>query len=103
MRPELIQAGVKQRWLVNYLDKLQDHLDFAVLNCLRIGSFGGSPNGFYDGAGAGFPRISFRYPYALHEGPYETLRWTFERLGNHAAAKAAEKEAANARRKREGK
>jgi tetratricopeptide (TPR) repeat protein len=60
-------------------------------------------NGFYDGAGAGFARISFRYPYALYEGPYETLRWTFERLGNHAAAKAAEKEAASARRMREGK
>lgn len=59
-------------------------------------------NGFYDGAGAGFERISFRYPYALFEGPYETLRWTFERLGNHAAAKAAEKEAAAAKKKRMG-
>jgi tetratricopeptide (TPR) repeat protein len=60
-------------------------------------------NGFHDGAGAGFSRISFRYPYALYEGPYETLKWTFERLGNHAAAKVAEKEVAAAKKRREGK
>ena len=58
-------------------------------------------NGCYDGAGEGFSRISFRNPEALYEGPYEVLRWTFDRLGNREAAKAAEKEAAAARRLRQ--
>jgi hypothetical protein len=42
--------GVKEHWLRAYLSKLQHHFDFKVLDCLRIGSFGGSPDGFYDGA-----------------------------------------------------
>jgi hypothetical protein len=42
--------GVKQRWLRSYLSKLHGDYDFKVLNCLQIGSFGGSPDGFYDGA-----------------------------------------------------
>ncbi len=42
--------GVKQRWLRTYLSKLQDHLNFRVLNCVTIKTFGGDPNGFYDGA-----------------------------------------------------
>jgi hypothetical protein len=58
-------------------------------------------NGFYDGAGASFPRISFRNANALYEGPYDVLRWTFERLGNRAAAKEAAKEWACAKRMRE--
>ncbi len=58
-------------------------------------------NGFYDGAGAGYTRISFRYPYALFEGPYEVLRWTFDRLGNAEAAKEAAKEAAAAKKMRQ--
>jgi tetratricopeptide (TPR) repeat protein len=59
-------------------------------------------NGYYDGAGPGYARISFRQPHALYEGPYEVLRWTFDRLGNHEAAKAAAKEAAAAKKLREG-
>jgi hypothetical protein len=42
--------GVKQRWLQTYLSKLSEHLDFRVLNCLRISTFGGRADGFYDGA-----------------------------------------------------
>ena len=55
--------GVKQRWLRTYLSKLQDHLDFRVLNCLNIKTFGGSPDGFYDGAHltAGNSRRLIRY------------------------------------------
>ena len=55
--------GVKQRWLLTYLSKLQDRLDFRVLNCLDINTFGGSPNGFYDGAHltAGNSRRLIRY------------------------------------------
>lgn len=59
-------------------------------------------NGFYDGAGASFARISFRNAQALYEGPYEVLKWTFDRLGNAEAAKAAEHEAAAAKKARVG-
>jgi tetratricopeptide (TPR) repeat protein len=60
-------------------------------------------NGYYDGAGAGFERIGFRNLPALYEGPYEVLRWTFERLGQREAAKAAGQEHAAARKAREKK
>jgi hypothetical protein len=42
--------GVKQRWLMKYLRNLQGHLDFRVLNCLNIKTFGGTAEGFYDGS-----------------------------------------------------
>ena len=55
--------GVKERWLRRYLSGLQDHYDFKVLDCLRISTFGGSPDGFYDGAHltAGNSRRLLRY------------------------------------------
>jgi hypothetical protein len=42
--------GAKQRWLNGYLSRLSKHLDFKVLNCLHISTFGGTSGGFYDGA-----------------------------------------------------
>jgi hypothetical protein len=42
--------GVKERWLHSYLSWLQKRLDFKVLDCLNIATFGGSADGFYDGA-----------------------------------------------------
>ena len=55
--------GVKQRHLRNYLKRLQRYRDFRVVNCLDIKTFGGSPNGFYDGAHltAGNSRRLIRY------------------------------------------
>ena len=58
-------------------------------------------NGLYQGAGASFERISFRYPPALYEGPYDVLRSTFKALGNAAAADEAGLEYEAARRARE--
>jgi tetratricopeptide (TPR) repeat protein len=58
-------------------------------------------NGLHDGAGAGFPRKSFRNPTALYEGPYDVLRWTFKALGNQAAADEAAREFEAAKRARE--
>jgi tetratricopeptide (TPR) repeat protein len=58
-------------------------------------------NGLHDGAGAGFPRKGFRNPTALHEGPYDVLRWTFKALGNEAAADEAAREFEAAKRARE--
>ncbi len=42
--------GVKQRWLKSYLTRLSGHLDFKMLDCLSIKTFGGTASGFYDGA-----------------------------------------------------
>ncbi len=55
--------GVKQRWLRSYLSRLRQRLDFRVVNCLDIKTFGGSPNGFYDGSHltAGNSRRLLRY------------------------------------------
>ena len=55
--------GVKQRALRTYLKKLRLYRDFRVVNCLDIKTFGGSPNGFYDGAHltAGNSRRLIRY------------------------------------------
>jgi tetratricopeptide (TPR) repeat protein len=58
-------------------------------------------NGLHDGAGAAFPRKGFRNPTALHEGPYDVLRWTFKALGNEAAADEAAREFEAAKRSRE--
>jgi tetratricopeptide (TPR) repeat protein len=58
-------------------------------------------NGLHDGAGAGFPRKSFRNPTALYEGPYDVLRWTFKALGNQAAADEAAREFEAAKHARE--
>jgi tetratricopeptide (TPR) repeat protein len=60
-------------------------------------------NGYYDGAGPSFERIGFRNAVALYEGPYEVLRWTFARLGQHDAAKAAGQEYVAAKKSRERK
>jgi tetratricopeptide (TPR) repeat protein len=46
-------------------------------------------NGLYEGAGASFERIGFRYPTGQYEGPYDVLRWTFAALGNAAASAEA--------------
>ena len=58
-------------------------------------------NGMHDGAGAGFPRKSFRNLTALYEGPYDVLRWTFKALGNADAAAEAAREFETAKHARE--
>lgn len=58
-------------------------------------------NGLYDGAGAAFPRIGFRHPPALYEGPYDVMRLTFKALGNTAAAAEAAHEYDAAKQARE--
>jgi tetratricopeptide (TPR) repeat protein len=57
-------------------------------------------NGLYQGAGGTFPRVSFRNPSALYEGPYDVLRSVFRALGNEEAAVESEREYENARQAR---
>ncbi len=54
---------VKERAMRTYLKKLRQYRDFRIVDCLNIKTFGGSPNGFYDGAHltAGNSRRLIRY------------------------------------------
>jgi tetratricopeptide (TPR) repeat protein len=58
-------------------------------------------NGLYEGQGAEFPRVGFRHPVALYEGPYDVQRWAYKALGNVTAAAEAEGKHEQARRARE--
>ncbi len=56
--------------------------------------------GHYMGSGADIPRIGFRHPPALWEGPFDVLRFALRRTGDDAGADEAERlyEAAKAAR-----
>jgi tetratricopeptide (TPR) repeat protein len=58
-------------------------------------------NGLYEGQGAQFARISFRYPVALYEGPYDILRWAHQALGDAEASTRAALKYESAKRARE--
>ncbi len=46
-------------------------------------------HGLFRGDGASIPRIGFRDPAGLWEGPYDVLRWAEKRRGNESAARDA--------------
>jgi hypothetical protein len=58
-------------------------------------------NGLYAGQGASFPRVGFRYPTALYEGPYDVLRWAHKALGHTAESAAAAEQFERAKKSRE--
>jgi tetratricopeptide (TPR) repeat protein len=47
-------------------------------------------HGLFEGNGASVPRIGFRNPSALYEGPYDVLRFALRQIGDQAGADAAE-------------
>ena len=47
--------------------------------------------GRFAGSGATVPRIGFRHPPALWEGPYDVLRFALRHLGDDASADEAER------------
>jgi tetratricopeptide (TPR) repeat protein len=59
-------------------------------------------HGLFRGSGASVPRIGFRNPAALYEGPYDVLRFALRAIGDAAGAAEAETlyAAAQARRTR---
>lgn len=57
--------------------------------------------GHYAGIGASAPRIGFRHPPALWEGPYDVLRFALRALGDDAGADEAERSFARAKAARE--
>jgi hypothetical protein len=68
--------GVKQRWLVRYLDSLKGKYEFRVLNCLRIGTFDGDPKGFYDGSHLTASNSRRLIRYAVRKAPGCFRIWT---------------------------
>jgi tetratricopeptide (TPR) repeat protein len=48
-------------------------------------------HGLFQGNGAQVPRVSFRNPTALFEGPYDVLRFALRQVNDAAGAAAAEK------------
>jgi len=48
-------------------------------------------HGLFRGDGATIPRIGFRDPVGLWEGPYDVLRWAEKRRGNASASAEAER------------
>jgi len=58
-------------------------------------------HGLFRGDGASIPRIGFRDPAGLWEGPYDVLRWAEKRRGNASAAAIAERLWAEAKAARE--
>ena len=61
--------GVKEHWLDDYLQRLSGHLKFTVLNCLHISTFGGSADGFYDGAHLDIPNSRRLVRYVIKHAP----------------------------------
>jgi tetratricopeptide (TPR) repeat protein len=59
--------------------------------------------GQFAGDGASVPRIGFRHPPALWEGPYDVLRFALRRLGDDAGADEAERLYWDAKAKREAR
>ncbi len=47
--------------------------------------------GLFEGSGDRVPRIGFRHPPALYEGPYDVLRFALRKIGDRAGADAAER------------
>jgi tetratricopeptide (TPR) repeat protein len=89
-------ATAELAWLAGYAAyKVGRHEDAIAWSHMAIA------NGLYEGQGARFPRISFRFPTALYEGPYDVLRWTYKALGKADLAASAERKFEQARRARE--
>ena len=91
-------ATAELAWLAGYAAfKVGRHEDAIAWSNMAIA------NGLFEGQGARFPRISFRFPTALYEGPYDVLRWTHKALGQAELAAAAERKYEEARRARESR
>jgi glycosyltransferase involved in cell wall biosynthesis len=79
-------AGIAElAWLAAFAAfQLKDHAQAVYWARLSL------TYGLFEGSGASVPRIGFRNPSALYEGPYDVLRFALRQLGDSAAAEAAE-------------
>jgi len=92
-------AGIAElAWLAAFAAfQLQDHAQASYWARLSIS------HGLFEGCGAQVPRIGFRNPCALYEGPYDVLRFALRELGDTAGADAAEQAYARALEMRTGR
>jgi tetratricopeptide (TPR) repeat protein len=91
-------ATAELAWLAGYAaQKAGRHEDAIAWSNMAIA------NGLFEGRGECFPRIGFRFPTALYEGPYDVLRWAHKALGQADLAAAAEHKFEQARRARESR
>jgi tetratricopeptide (TPR) repeat protein len=89
-------ATAELAWLAGYSSyKAGKHEDALAWANMAIA------NGLFEGRGAKFARIGFRYPVALYEGPYDVQRWACKALGDAAGAATAERKYEDAKRARE--
>ena len=89
-------ATAELAWLAGFAAyKAGRHEDAVAWSHMAIA------NGLHEGRGTAFPRIGFRFPTALYEGPYDVLRWAHKALGQPEAAAEAERKFEAARRARE--
>ena len=89
-------ATAELAWLAGFAAyKAGKHEDAIAWSHMAIA------NGHHAGHGEQFPRVGFRYPVALYEGPYDVQRWAYKALGNTAAAAKAEREYEKAKKARE--
>ena len=79
-------AGIAElAWLAGFCAfQLGDAAQAAYWAALAI------PHGLFRGNGKRVPRIGFRNPSALYEGPYDVLRFALRSLGDTAGADEAE-------------
>ena len=61
--------GAKERGLHRYLRATAHHSDFEVLDLLDIATFGGNPDGFYDGAHLTAANSRLLLRYCIHQAP----------------------------------
>jgi glycosyltransferase involved in cell wall biosynthesis len=85
-------ATAELAWLAGWtMQKVGRHEEAVAWSRMAVAM------GLHAGEGARFPRISFRYPRALYEGPYEVLQHAYKALGDAQAAAQAERDARAAR------
>jgi tetratricopeptide (TPR) repeat protein len=90
-------AGIAELpWLAGYASWQADRPAQAVYWARFAAAMGN-----FAGAGSSVPRVGFRYPFALWEGPYDILRFALRRLGDDAGADEAEGLVTQARAARE--
>jgi hypothetical protein len=82
LHPRVLQAflavgwGVKEQWLHDYLASLHGRYDFKVLDCLKISTFGGKPDGFYDGSHLTAENSRRLIRYAVRKAPECFAPWS---------------------------
>ena len=83
-------------WLAGWSEYSMGNFEKAIAWCnMSIA------NGLYSGTGSKFKRIGFKNQFALHDGPFDVLHWSYLKLGDEKAAAIAKSQTNAAKLKRE--